>query len=105
MRVDDPRLVKPRNPELTALLGGVCIGAGLIYVERYKTAVASIAIELTLVWTWYRYHILWVLWFLAVLWYWQVWYGYEKAEQFNQELDIQRELRNSLESTLVGKSP
>ncbi len=105
MRLEDPTGVKPKRPGLAALLGGVCIGAGLLCIGRYKTGVASIAVEVGLLWMWYHYHILWSLWLLAVLWYWQVWFGYEKAEQFNEELEMQIELWKSMRPFAAGKSP
>ena len=84
--------VKPRKPNIAALLGAVCIGAGLIYVGRKKTALICIALALIIVGVELYYHVLWTLWFLAVLWYWQVWYGYDKAEEFNEDLLIAVEL-------------
>jgi hypothetical protein len=80
---------KQRNPGLAALLGGVCIGAGLVYVGRRKTAAASILLALLLIWILFHYHNLWKLWALfalAVLWYWQMWYGYDVAENPNKRL-------------------
>ena len=105
MQSSAPLPVKPRSPELTALFGGVCIGGGLFYVRRYKTGAACVAMAALFVWMWYHYHILWSLWFLAVLWYWQMWYGYAKAEEFNDGLQIQLELQKSFQLTQSGKSP
>jgi hypothetical protein len=88
MQTPSGKPVKLLKPGLAALLGGGCIGAGLLYVRMKKTAAACIALAVFLVWAWFQYHILWLLWMLAVLWYWQMWIGYDKAEEFNDELVV-----------------
>jgi hypothetical protein len=89
MRTNSSSPIKPRHPGLAALLGGVCIGAGLFYVGRKKTAAACIVLALLLVGIWSHYHILWTLWLMAVLWNWQIWHGYDKAEDFNTSLEVE----------------
>ena len=63
----------------------------MAYVGWRKTAVASVLLGVVLVSIWYYYHILWTLWMLAVLWYWQMWFGYDKAEAFNTDLLVATE--------------
>ncbi len=84
----------PRNPRTAALLGAICIGAGLVYVRRIRTAAAAIALEIAFAWLWFSEHFLPSLFFLAMLWYWQMWYGYDVAENSNKGLINRSELES-----------
>jgi hypothetical protein len=92
MRTPPSMPIRPRIPETAVVLGGVCIGAGLAYAGRYKTGAASAALAILLLWMFLSMHILWSLFLLSVLWYWQMWYGYAEVENFNEELGIMLEL-------------
>lgn len=77
-----------KNPSIAALLSAFIIGTGHIYIRKWKTGICCIAIEILLIYSIFYFQHPFPIWPLSILWYWQIWDAFDKAEEFNQEVSF-----------------
>lgn len=81
-----------KRPLLAAGMGAVVIGSGHLYTGRWLEGVALLAAALVLTWAIFNVS-LWALFFLAVIWQWQIINAYDRAADFDWASINQAEMR------------
>jgi hypothetical protein len=73
-------------------MGAVVIGSGHFYAGKWLEGVGLLAAAVVLTWAVFNVS-LWALFFLAVIWQWQIINAYDRAADFDWNSIYQAEMR------------